>query len=314
MKFRGSENQGRRELSTCGPLRRLLALASAMACFVFRISPSSAGEPAPSAEASAGTAQTPHWSSLPFMSEEALKRGYELPLPFGVSVIYNYIQRDIKVDDLRLAPQGASPQSVSRFVDLGSNSHVDVGLARIDTWLLPFVNVYGLFGYVRNESLTHGTVTLPIPGPGPGSQTFNFSGKSMLDGFVGGGGITLAGGYREFFVMADVNFTQTDMGFDDRFHALVASARTGWNGKIADVPTRLWLGVMYWDTANTAKATVEVPGRGSVSFEADQGPLHPWNASVGTSVAFSKHFECFAEYGFNLDDVQMVAAGLTFRF
>jgi hypothetical protein len=71
---------------------------------------------------------------------------------------------------------------------------------------------------------------------------------------------------------------------------------------------------MYWDTANTASATVDVPGRGLVSFEADQGPAHPWNASVGTSVAFSKHFECFAEYGFNLDDVQMVAAGLTFRF
>jgi hypothetical protein len=71
---------------------------------------------------------------------------------------------------------------------------------------------------------------------------------------------------------------------------------------------------MYWDTENTAKATVNVPGQGEVSFEADQGPLHPWNASVGGSVAFSRHWECVAEYGFNLKDVQIIAASLTFRF
>ena len=39
-----------------------------------------------------------------------------------------------------------------------------------------------------------------------------------------------------------------------------------------------------------------------------------WSCLGRTSVAFSKQFECFAECGFNLDDVQMVAAGPTFRF
>jgi len=38
--------------------------------------------------------------TLPFLAEEAIKRGYELPLPFGVSGIYNYIQRDIRVDSV----------------------------------------------------------------------------------------------------------------------------------------------------------------------------------------------------------------------
>ena len=89
---------------------------------------------------------------------------------------------------------------------------------------------------------------------------------------MGGGGLTLAAGYKDFFLMADANYSQTDMGFDDRFHALIVSVRTGWNGKIAKVPTRLWVGAMYWDTENTAKATVSVPGQGAVSFEADQGP------------------------------------------
>jgi hypothetical protein len=104
------------------------------------------------------------------------------------------------------------------------------------------------------------------------------------------------------------------MGFDDEFRALVASTRAGWNGKIGKIPTRLWVGAMYWDTENTASATVTIPDVGLVSFEADQGPAHPWNASVGASVAFSRHWEWFAEYGFNLDDVRVFATGLTFRF
>jgi hypothetical protein len=247
------------------------------------------------------------------MADEARKRGYELPLPFGVSAIYTYIKRDIEVNDLRIGVNGAPVQSVSRFVNLGSTSEVDAGVSRFDAWLLPFVNVYALLGYIHNESNTRGTVTIPSLRP-PGSQTFDFAGETTLDGFLGGAGLTLAAGYRDFFLMADANYTQTDMGFDDRFHALIVSFRTGWNGKLCHVPTRLWVGAMYWDTENTAKATVDVPGVGAVSFEADQGPLHPWNASVGASVAFASHWEGAVEYGFNLRDVQVVAASLTFRF
>jgi hypothetical protein len=274
-----------------------------------------ASEPGSLVSTNSIASESPRWSSfLPLFGEEAIKRGYDLPLPFGVSLIYNYIERDIKVDDLRIGLNGETPKSVSRFVDLGSHSKVNVALTRIDTWILPFANVYGLFGYVHNESLTEGIAELPVPGPRPGSRTLALAGTSTLDGFVGGGGLTLAAGYRQFFIMGDVNYSQTDMGFDDRFHALIGSVRTGWNGKIASIPTRLWLGGMYWDTANTASATVNVPGEGALHFDADQGPLHPWNVSVGASVAFTKNWEWFGEYGFNFDDLRMVATGLTFRF
>jgi hypothetical protein len=96
--------------------------------------------------------------------------------------IKSSIKRDIEVNDLRLGLNGAQPRSVSRFVDLGSNSHVDVALARFDAWLLPFINVYGLFGYVHNDSTTRGTVTVPALGL-PGSRTFDFSGKTTIKSF-----------------------------------------------------------------------------------------------------------------------------------
>jgi hypothetical protein len=286
----------------------LLFAASRLAGAEPALTLGAAAEPAP-------TKEPERWSSfLPFMSEEALKRGYELPLPFGASVIYNHIERDIRVDDLRLGLNGGPPQSVSRFVDLGSNSRVDVAITRFDAWLLPFLNVYGILGYVHNESFTKGTVTIPTLGPPPGTQTFDFTAKTVLDGVVGGVGLTLATGFKDFFLMADANYSQTDIGFDDSFRALVVSFRSGWNGKIGGHPTRIWAGAMYWDTRNIARSTVNVPGQGLLAFEVDQGPANPWNASVGTSVGFSKHWEGLLEYGFNLKDVQVIAAGLTFRF
>jgi hypothetical protein len=248
------------------------------------------------------------------MKEEALARGYELPLPFGVGLVYNYLQRDINITDVRIGIDGAPPQSVSQFLDLGSTSHVNAALVKGDVWLLPFLNFYTLLGYIDNESTSVGQVTIPRPPPLPGNIVFDISIPTKIQGLVGGVGMTLAGGTKQFFLVADINISQTDLGFDDSFRAVVGSIRTGWNGKIGDVPTRIWIGGAYWDTANTASSTVDVPGVGRVSFQADQGPRNPWNMTLGASVVLGRHWDIFAEYGFNFDDVHIVATGLTFRF
>jgi hypothetical protein len=44
---------------------------------------------------------------------------------------------------------------VSNFVDLGSTSQVFNANLKFDTWVLPFLNVYALVGYVHNNSTTH---------------------------------------------------------------------------------------------------------------------------------------------------------------
>jgi hypothetical protein len=255
-----------------------------------------------------------HWSSLPFLGESARRAGYELPLPFGVSVIYNYVARDIEVTDVRIGIDGAPLASISKFANFKARSKVDAAVLRADAWILPFLDVYLLFGYIYNSSETHIRVTVPRPGPLPGTREFTIKTKTELEGFIGGAGMTLAAGYRQLFVTADVNYSLTDLGFDDRFRALIGSLRAGWNGRVGPVPLRLWAGVAYWGTKNTARATTEVPGIGSVRFEADQGPKHPVNPVVGASAALHRHVELFAEYGFTPGDVQFFAGGLTIRF
>ena len=257
------------------------------------------------------------WSSfLPLMKEEALKRGYVLPLPFGTGVTATVLTgRDIEVTDLRIGIDGNAPVSVSDFVDLGSESDVFNANLKLDAWILPFLNVYALLGYVYNESQTDLHVTVPTPGP-PGEVEFDFDVDSKLDGFVGGAGLTLAAGYGDFFLVVDSNYSQTDIGFDDSFRAITASMRTGkqWEIGAARSPLQTWLGGAYWDTENVAKGHTDVPGVGRIDFEADQGPVYPWVVDIGANARVVPSFELFCDFASDMHGGIIATIGTVVRF
>src|SRR6185436_13382761 len=90
-------------------------------------------------------AKPDRWSSfLPLLGDEARKRGIELPLPFGAGLVYYHLSRDIEITDVRLARNGAPPQSVSEFATLASTSNVENVNLKLDAWILPFVNLYAI--------------------------------------------------------------------------------------------------------------------------------------------------------------------------
>src|SRR6188768_403060 len=204
-------------------------------------------QPTPDADAPASMPQPQR--RLPLMAEEALSRGYELPLPFGSGLILTYLDgREIEVTDVRVGLDG-NQDSVSDYATLGSTSTVFNANFRFDTWILPFLNVYALVGYVHNDSATRVHVQIPRPGSLPGTMEFDTQVDTSLDGTVGGLGMTLAAGYQSFFVVADFNYNRADLGFDDTFTAKIGSVRAGWQGKVDGRGLQTWLGAGNWDTA-----------------------------------------------------------------
>jgi hypothetical protein len=137
---------------------------------------------------------------------------------------------------------------------------------------------------------------------------------TILDGFVGGGGMTVAGGYENFFVVGDANYTQTDIRFSDRFTAIIATFRAGYRMSVAGHPLQLWVGEGYWNTRNTAKGQTDVPGLGRIEFEADQGPTHPWMTDFGTNIGFTKWFETVIDVGTDWHGGYLFVVGPTYRF
>jgi hypothetical protein len=276
--------------------------------------------PSSADSASAPSSKSPNddkrWSSfLPLMAEEATKRGHQLPLPFGIStVVTGLFNRQITVTDVRVGINGAAQTSVGQVLNLGSTSNVVNANLKLDAWILPFLNVYILAGYVYNESTTRATLTVPRPGSLPGNVTFTTSLLTTLNGFVGGGGMTLAGGYKNFFLVADANYSQTDIGFDDSFKALIATARAGYRSQVGSLPLQLWIGEGFWNTTNTAKGHTFVPGVGRIDFEADQGPKHPWMTDFGTNLSFAKWFDTVLDFGTDWHGGYLMVVAPTVRF
>jgi len=261
-----------------------------------------------------GAAPQKHRSGLPFMADEALKRGYELPLPFGVGGILTRLKnREIDVTDVRVGVDG-DPQSVSDFATLGSSSDVFNGNLRFDTWLLPFLDVYAIVGYVHNESETSIHAEVPRLGAIPGTIVIDKVVNTSLDGVVGGLGLTMAGGYKSLFFVGDFNYVRSDMGFDDAFTARIASLRAGWQGKAWDRSFQVWLGVGSWDTAATATGHVDLDDGRTLKFEADQEPHTKWIYDVGTNVMLSKRWQLIFDVGADFNGGYTLILGPTWRF
>jgi len=266
------------------------------------------------ADAGAAATTPPPHRRLPLMADEARARGYELPLTFGTGAILTYLDgREIEVTDVRVGLDGNS-QSVSDYATLGSTSTVFNANFRFDTWVLPFLNVYALVGYVHNDSATRIHVQIPRPGPLPGNMEFDTEVDTSLDGTVGGVGMTLAAGYKSFFMVADFNYNRADLGFDDRFTAKIGSIRAGWQGKVNGRGLQTWLGAGNWNTAATAKGHVDLEDGRRLTFEADQRPATNWMYDLGVNFMPTPHWQLFGDFGTDFEGGYLIVFGPTYRF
>jgi hypothetical protein len=150
---------------------------------------------------------------------EAEAKGFQLPLPFGIGLNYYREQQPFKIKDLQVS-RGGQPVSVNDFLQLEKvDTTQQNGLARLDAWLFPFLNVYGLAGYTSGNM--QGKIALPgIPTLGIPAQTLPLD--ISYEGPTYGFGGTLAGGFKvsdwrdlTLFVVADANYTVTPLDFTD---------------------------------------------------------------------------------------------------
>jgi len=248
------------------------------------------------------------WSSfLPLMANKAYEQGYELPLPFGVGLNFITLKRDIEVKEIHAG--FGELHDVTDLVAVDAETHVNTFIARMDAWILPFLNLYVMGGYIENQSDVSATFTIPNLGGGSTNVTINSSGD--MRGTLVGGGITLAAGYADFFLTLDANYSETTLDgiLDETVQVGIYSVRTGWSGKIGQTSLQIWLGGMYWDSERVVEGAV-----GPIKFEVLQGPVDPFNLTLGTNVELSKKFYLLAEYAFNFDDLQMMTIGAMYRF
>ncbi len=136
---------------------------------------------------------------FPILGQQVYKRGFDIPYPIGVMGNFIWMSQGITIDNLQLGLQNDDtdiPLTPVDFIGFGDNTNTSYSInVRPDIWVLPFLNVYGLFG--KGQSHTEVNLVKPIEL------------KSIVDQGVRtlGFGIMGAGGIGPVWFSVDANFT-----------------------------------------------------------------------------------------------------------
>ena len=275
-------------------------------------------------------------SYFPIWGDEARARGYSIPLPYGVNLSYMNIRQDIMVDSITFSglKLGNHPIPSDMFaIDAGhTREKSKTENLRLDMWVFPFLNVYGLVGHTRGSSVSQVSVDsdpsqfrgLDRGISGAVHQLYQSGKLQNIDftldfkGTTWGTGFTLAGGYGNWFGLVDTNYTRTDFDIlDGSISAVTVSPRVGYRFSFQgiDGPSHLslWVGSMYQDVQQEFKgdladlhmppelqpliAAVNKDGEGK--FDVKQKLTSPWNMLIGAQYEVTKNFNVLTEFGFN---------------
>ncbi|MGB5486352.1 MAG: hypothetical protein WBN06_03070, partial [Lysobacterales bacterium] len=238
-----------------------------------------------------------------------------LPRPFGVSAGYMHQDQPFDVGGIFVNGIDVKTPGVA-VVDEVQNEESTYTL-RFDAWILPFWNIYGILGRTSGEAIGPLKLDLqpvfPLLCSLPGNDcavdtTFNLNYKANVRGY----GTTIAGGYKDFFGMIDMNWTTADLDISlTDAKAKVISSRIGWNGQLGKFTGVLWLGVMYQDISQTLDLPLDI-GEDTLIVTIDQSTQEAYNYLIGGQWDINRSFSILAEFGFGKRKSQML--NLTYRF
>ncbi|WP_127717131.1 hypothetical protein [Halobacteriovorax sp. HLS] len=271
----------------------------------------------------------PHWTKLPIFGKEAHDLGYELPIPVGLSLVYNYQSIDYKADeDLLVQLSGGVLGALfkSKLLipkdDVKITGHDSSVQLRADAWVFPFLNLFVVGGYTEGkknilakmDSLSNGGwigdaifvgKTLPIP--------IEYTAVNF------GGGMILAGQYELFKWTNPIVFTLMGMGtnawtdtLDSTIQMGVAQLKLGQRYKVPGGMLTYLIGYNYQylnqdvtGSYNFSGTDLEVLMR-DVDFDVKIQSKETHNLAVSFNYDFGhkQRWSIFTEYGFlNWDQV-----------
>ncbi len=177
---------------------------------------------------------------FPILGQKVYEKGFDIPYPTGLMVNYFYLKQGIIIDNMRLGIKTDNldiPLTGVNFIEFGENiTTASTVMFRPDIWVLPFLNVYGIFGV--------GTSTTEV------NLEFPIELKSIVkqDMSTAGFGLTAAAGLGPVWLALDANITWTKAELlEDPVKAQTFSVRIGHNFVNKSKPYRnfgLWVGAM----------------------------------------------------------------------
>ncbi|HVN72942.1 MAG TPA: hypothetical protein VMU10_13070 [Desulfomonilia bacterium] len=245
----------------------------------------------------------------------------QLPFPYGISVNYTYVREKLDIDHFNLSVNGQNVPS--SLVNLSSLNHrTQAETIRADAWLLSFLDLYGIGGFVHgtadnmkihiNQALiTENPALLPLLNEFPSSL---ISPGFSIDyhGTVYGFGAILGGGYGHFFYSYDVNYTWTNINrLQTSVDTLIQEIRIRYKTGAFGNKVSVYTGASNEDIKARQSGAYNLNGA-HLEYSLEARPAHPWNALLGTEVEFTPHWNLTLEDGFS--GRNQLTSSLGYRF
>ncbi len=266
---------------------------------------------------------------FPIFGKKAYKKGFDIPLPYGVGMNYFYMKQNIDITNTQIGFNGGEPINLSDAIEYGDVVNTSSVITfRPDLWVLPFLNVYAVAGYGWSEIVVPITAVAGEPVDMSTSQRFGISSLGF--------GVTLGGGIGPVFVALDnnMNWAKTTLvdkaipayNLDARIGHSFVSARhpeqsiTVWIGafmqsirsntvghialddvistdKVADLKTRVDNSKLPQAAKTKIDNALNNLVNTTVDYQLDKKIAGPWNMIFGAQYQYNKHWQGRIELG-----------------
>lgn len=267
--------------------------------------------------------------ALPFLAQRVVDKGYNLPLPYGLSLIYVGMEQDQNIDNLELGVNGSPKVPFTAVIFNEARAETKTLQAKADTWLFPFLNVFGLVGYVDGVAPLNLTVDgdsllndLGVTPPSPLIPIFQgkevtFDIEAKLRGITYGGGALLAGGWKGWFGTLPFSFTFIDIeGRNAEGYTVSINPRIG---RVVPLNRRgsiaVYGGAQVLYNSLTIDGTYTFAGTdASIDYKVDQSIKDPVNLVIGYNWSFTPSLSWGFEYGGFIGSRKSILTSLGWRF
>ncbi len=279
---------------------------------------------------------------MPFLAQKVVDQGYDLPIPYGVALSGVSVKQDIDIKSLEVA-FGGGEKTPYEFVSF-DNTFTDIQSTqlKVDTWLFPFLNVFGLLGDVSGDVTSDiqldGNTLLDQLGTDcnrliPPLECLLLRDKNFVlpirvdvDTKSYGFGAVLAGGWKGFFavVPATVSYTKAEKSVTDG-NSLTITPRIGRAFNLGNKGNlSVYVGGNWLDSDVSVSGEfdltelVDLTGEATDSelllqYRIKQNNLDPWNMVVGFNWEFSRHISWSLEYNGFIGSREAWISSLSFR-
>lgn len=154
--------------------------------------------------------------ALPIWGEKVAQKGYNLPYSAGLSVNYFWQDSEIVISELEVGFNNGPLYDLDEIVRFDKSSVEATAITiRPDIWLLPFLNIYGIFGKAKSTTKINAGIWIP-DAENNWSQVAQFSTQANFDATTFGFGMTPTIGIGGGWLALDMNMSWTDVSSLDK--------------------------------------------------------------------------------------------------